>query len=203
MNRLVYLLPLVILTGCVRLPKIDFGGKQVIAPRDAGSPATLAQNEGKSTLVIPAETKVVSTETYPVPATATTPYVPRQITTEWSFSKPTSFEMWSKDAQASTGTIDTTVAKHRIDVADRSKLLWIAIGCGVAGIIVRSLLPAWPALSNGLLIAAPCAFAAWKFSDVPSWLWAIILGIVGFMALGYKKAEWDKNNDGIPDVLQK
>lgn len=198
-----YIVLLLVLPGCAHLPRIAIGKDSVVGNRDAGKPATLSRNEATTTLGIPKETTVLVTETDAVPATPTTPYVPRKLTTEWTFSQPSSFESWRADTHADTGTIDTTVAKHRIDVAERRWLLFTAIACGIAGLLVRSLLPAWPSLSNGLFLAAICAGLSWKLSDIPSWLWAAIIGCVVVLILGYKRAEWDKDNDGIPDFLQR
>lgn len=190
------------LSACTRLPSIKLGKSTITGNRDAGTPATVSSNDSTSTLNIPAGTKVVTAVTAPTPATSTTPYVPSLTRTEWTFSSPTTFESTAAALLASTGTIDTSVAKHRIDVAERRWLLWAGIACGIAGLVVKSLLPTWPSLSNGLLFAAPCALAAWKFSEIPAWLWFIAIAVVVFLALGYKRAEWDANGDGIPDTLQ-
>lgn len=191
------------LVGCAHLPKINFGKDTVVGPRDAGKPATLTKGEGKTMLGVPEGTEVVTVESDPTPATEKTPYIPRQVTTSWKFSQPTAFETWRADTHADTGTVDTTIAQHRIDVAESRWLLFTAIACGICGILARSLLPAWPAIPNGLFIAAACAGLSWKLSDIPSYLWAIVLGIVIVLILGYKRAEWDKNHDGIPDILQR
>jgi hypothetical protein len=164
---------------------------------DAGTPATLNGGEVRTGFRVPANSKVTLTKTA---ATATTPAV--EVST-FDFSEPTEFEQTASTIIASTGTIDTSVAQHRIDAQERRWLLFAAIGCAIGGLVARSLLPAWPGLSNGLLIAAPLAFAAWKLAEVPAWLWLVAIGIMAVLALGYKRAEWDANKDLIPDVLQK
>jgi hypothetical protein len=197
---------ILLLTGCGLIrgrPTIKAPGVSVTGPQDAGKPATLATAEAGTTMPIPAGSAVKVTQTEAQPATAEKPAVPATTVTEITPSAPTVITHTESKVQADTGTIDTSVAKHRIDAAERRWLLWAAIACGIAGLIVRSLLPSWPSLSNGLLVAAPCAFAAWKFAEVPAWLWGLVVAAVILLALGYKRAEWDKNGDGIPDALQR
>lgn len=197
------ILATLLVSSCGHVPFIKKDDVLVRGPKDNGTPVTLDSREAKSTLTIPAGTKVTSTITDPVPATPSSPFLPGRTLTEWTFTTPATFDTSAISSAATTGTIDTSVAKHRIDVSERRWLLWTAIACGIAGLIVKSLLPQWPALSNGLLIAAPLAFAAWKLADVPSWLWFVAIAVVILLSLGYKRAEWDKNGDGIPDILQK
>lgn len=193
----------VLLTSCGHIPFIKKGDVTVRGPKDNGTPVTLDSREAKSTLAIPAGTKVATTVTEPVPATPSSPFSPGRTLTEWTFTAPATFDTSGLSSTATTGTIDTSVRKHALDIAERRWLLWTAIACGIAGLVVKSLLPTWPSLSNGLLIAAPLAFAAWKLSEVPPWLWLTALAVVVLLALGYKRAEWDRNDDGIPDFLQR
>jgi hypothetical protein len=189
------------LLGCAT-PGAMIGKLRALAPKDAGTPATVEKRESSAKLEAPAGTQVRVERTEPVPATADTKFSPGRTLTEWTFPDTAVFTFDTQQARASSGTVDTTVAKHRIDVAERRWLLWTAIACGLAGIVVRSLVPAWPALSNGLLAGAALAFASWKFSEIPAWLWLVALGVVAALALGYKRAEWDRDGDGIPDRLQ-
>lgn len=201
--RLLLVLTSLCLVGCTYLPSLKIGKDRVTAPRDAGSPATLNKDEVKTTLDVPANTTVVTTQVAATPATDKSPAMPAYTTTEWRFLAPTKFEQTAVGLLASTGTVDTSVAKHRIDAAERRWLLWAAIGCGIGGILVRSLLPAWPAMSNGLLLAAALAGLSWKFSELPAWLWATVIGGAVLLIVGYKRAEWDANKDGVPDFLQR
>lgn len=184
-------------------PRIKHGDTTVHAPRDAGTPAVVDSGETKTAFDVPAETKLSTTVVEAVPATSSTPFVPSRTVTEWSFMRPTRFEQIAATLQASTGTVDTSIAKHRIDVGERRWLLFTAIGCGIAGILARSLVPAWPSISNGLLGAAVLAGLAWKFAEIPAWLFLVTIGLAGLVVAVYKRAEWDANGDGIPDALQK
>lgn len=198
-----------LLGGCSRSPRIRSGEVSVMGTKDAGKPATLDTSSEGEVLEIPAGSEVTVTEYEAVaakPATNDTPAVeaePAKKVTEVKLSGTSNWRRNKATVKADTGTVDTTVAKHRIDAQERRWLLWAAIGCGLAGLVVRSMLPAWPALSNGLLIASPVAFAAWKLAEVPPWLWGVVVSGVVLMALGYKRAEWDANGDGIPDVFQR
>jgi hypothetical protein len=199
------------LSGCARFgkPFIRSGETTVTGLKDAGSPATLNTSEAGERLALPKGSRIWLRQTDRVPARPATENAPEskeqpaETVTVIEPGDATFWERTTSSVTAGTGTVDTTVAKHRIDAQERRWLLWTALACGLAGLVVRSLLPAWPALSNGLLIASPIAFAAWKLADVPSWLWLVALGIVALLALGYKRAEWDRDGDGIPDVFQK
>lgn len=201
--RLLLIIAALALAGCSLAPGIKTPLGRVTAPKDAGTPAKLVSEGVTTTVPIPAETKVTVTETEAQPATATAPAVPALRVTEWSFTKPTVFEQVASKLDASTGTIDTSVAKHRIDAAQRIWFLWAGIGGLFAGVVLRSALPAWPALSNGLMLAGGLSIGAWKLDEIPTWVIVTVLLVVGALALGYKRAELDKNGDGVPDFLQK
>lgn len=202
----------IFLSGCGllnRQPVIKSGEITVRGPADAGKPATLTTSNTGTTVPLPEGSVIVVTETAAQPAqpaTSTEPAVPAKpavTVTEIIPGGPTEVRKIESTVKADTGTVDTSVRQHQIDVAERRWLLWTAIGCGIVGIVVRSMLPAWPALSNGLLAAAALAGLSWKLADVPSWIWLAALLVVGLLVLGYKRAEWDANKDGIPDILQK
>ncbi len=200
------------LSGCSLLPSradIKIGDSKVKGPANPGTPATLATFNAGETLPLMAGSRVIITRFKAVagkPAANGQPAVEAQPEREVTEIIPAGDTQWQRTearVQADTGTVDTSVAKHAIDAADRRWLLWAAIGCGIGGVVLRSLMPAWAGLSNGLLIGAALAFGAWKLSDIPSWMWAAAIGVMALLALGYKRAEWDKNGDGIPDALQK
>lgn len=188
--------------GCMSIPKISLPkiGK-VTAPKDVGSPATLSEGTERTGMRIPANSKVTVTKTDPLPSTGV--LLPGK--TEWTFElpEPTDFLAEARKIQASTGTVDTTVASKRIEAQERRWLLFAAIGCGVAGLVIRSLMPAWPALSNGLFLGAILAGISWRVAELPAWMWGVGIVIALLLVAGYKRAEWDKNKDGIPDILQK
>jgi hypothetical protein len=201
---------LLFLDGCAvpwKRGQIKAGPVSVQGVPNAGTPATVNTADAGTTIPLPAgSTITVTTEelssSAPSPLAHDPSPVTRRETTTITPAGASEYRHTQATVAATTGTIDTTVAKHAIDVADRGKLLWVAIACGVAGVLARSLIPAWPAISNGLLLASALAFAGWKFAEVPAWLWLVALGIAALIVAVYKRAEWDKNGDGIPDVLQ-
>lgn len=194
---------LLFMPGCKTVGRIRSAAATVVGVQDAGAPATLATGESKQMVAIPAESPVSVTRIEAVPATANTPFQPAREVFAFTPLKETRWETVSSTLRADTGTVDTSVAMKKIEVAERRWLLFAAIGCGIAGLLSRSILPAWPAISNGLLAAAVASGLAWKLSDVPWWLWLLVLGVVVVLILGYKRAEWDKDKDGIPDALQR
>lgn len=191
------------LVGCgLTLPKVKVKGATAQGPRDIGAPATVQSEGTVTTLPVPAGSTVEST--VGVAATAANAAIPAAVKVVLAGASELRSE--SHQERASSGSTDSTVAVKRIEVEsaaeERRWLLWAAIGCGVVGLVLKSLLPAWPALSNGLLVGAVAAGAAWKLCEVPAWLWLAVLVGAALMVAGYKRAEWDKNGNGIPDVLE-
>ncbi len=203
---------LMLLCGCSildRVPRVSVPATELLAPasatapRDTGKPATVASAGEESRIALPAGSTITVTRTEAQPATERTPARPAIEVREIHLSSDSAWYERAQHIAASTGTIDTSVAMHRIDVAERRWLLWTAIACGIAGIVVRQVVPLWPGLSNGLLMGAALAGAAWKFSAIPSWIFAVAIGACALIAIGYKRAEWDKDGDGIPDILER
>lgn len=202
---------LILLSGCSlpgRRGSIKAGPVAVQGVANAGTPAMLATDEEGESIEIPAGSELLITETAAIearPATSTAPAIearPAVKETALVFPGTSHWRRNRATVRADTGTIDTTVAKHSLDIAERRWLLWAAIGCGVGGLVVRSMLPTWPSLSNGLLLAAVAAGVSWKLAEVPAWLWLGIIAVVALIIAGYKRREWDKDGDGIPDALQ-
>ncbi len=198
------------LGGCRLIPaRIQGDGVTVQGVKDAGKPATLATSSSGESIPLPAGSKFRITRFAAqawrpaengAPATLAEP---AKEVTEIESAGDTVWQKTEKKVSADTGTVDTSVRLHQIDVEDRRWLLWAAIGCGIAGIVMKSMLPQWPALSNGLLAGAVFAGLSWKLAAIPAWIWLAVLGIVAALIAGYKRAEWDKDKDGIPDFLEK
>ena len=191
------------LLGCgTALPKVKVKGATAQGPRDIGAPATVESGGTVTTLPVPAGSTVESVPA--VPASATSAGIPAAVRVVLAGASELRSETHA--SKASSGSTDSTVAVKRIEVEsaaeERRWLLWAAIGCGVVGLVLKSMLPAWPALSNGLLVGAVAAGCAWKLAEVPAWLWLAVLAGAGLMVAGYKRAEWDANGNGIPDALE-
>ena len=191
------------LLGCgTALPKAKVRGATAQGPRDIGAPAVVESGGTVTTLPVPAGSTVESVPA--VPASATSAGIPAVVKVVLAGASELRSETHA--SKASSGSTDSTVAVKRIEVesaaSERRWLLWAAIGCGVVGLVLKSMLPAWPALSNGLLVGAVAAGCAWKLAEVPAWLWLAVLVGAGLMVAGYKRAEWDANGNGIPDALE-
>jgi len=192
------------LTGCNHSPaRVKLKGSSAIAPIDNGTPATLEIGGTITTLPVPAGSTVESVAA--VPASATSEAIPASV--KVVLAGPSEMRSETHQERASSGAIDTKVATKRIEieaaVAERKPLLWVALGCGVLGVLLLVVVKEWPALGKGFLAAGVVAGVAWKVSDVPSWAFLAVLVAVGLLIAGYKRAEWDKDGNGIPDVLEK
>ncbi len=179
------------------------GPTKVQSVKDAGTPATVDTGIQEKSLKIPAGSTIVETRTDAVPATEKTPFQPATTVREIKLISDTTWFDRAQDIKASTGTIDTSVAKHRIDIESRRILLWVGLGCVILAIASKAFIPLWPSVTHGLLITGGILIASWKFAEVPWWAALIVVGLVGALVLGYKRGEWDKDNDGIPDILEK
>jgi len=192
------------LTGCSHSPvRVKLKGGSATAPIDNGTPATIETGGTVTTLPVPAGSTVESVSA--VPATATSAAVPAAVRVV--LAGPSEMRSETHQERASSGAIDTKVATKRIEieaaVAERKPLLWVALGCGVLGVLLLVVVKEWPALGKGFLTAGVVAGVAWKVSDVPSWAFLGVLVAVGLLIAGYKRAEWDRDGNGIPDVLEK
>jgi len=188
------------LAACSPLPRIRIGKAEVQAPKDTGTPATMAKGEVRTGLAIPPNTKVSIVKVEAIPATADTPARPATQTLTFDFSQASEFIETANTLAASTGTIDTTVAKKRIETESKAPLLWAGIACLGAGVVLFIFKWPGPALLCG--IGSGTFFAAWKIADIPWWAGLFAVGAAVFLIVGYIKSQRDLNHDGIPDRLQ-
>lgn len=187
------------LGGCQLLQRGSirgFGGAKVTGVTDSGKPATLAQDESTGALGLPAGSKLVITRFDALPGKPMTSdhpevaAVPAHEVMEVVLSKDT---QWRKDEthiRADTGSVDTSIAKHRIDVAESRYLLWASLGAVAAAGVFLWLKYPTPAMICGA--AAVIFFLAWKLSDLPTYFWVIgAMGIAGAGALwlGHERGE--------------
>jgi len=196
-----WLLLVLFISGCSSIPTIRFGKAVVEAPKDAGTPATLKSGEVKTGFRIPAKSRMTVAKTEAIPATAETPARPAMEVTTFDFSEPTEFEQTASTMAASTGTVDTSVAKKRIDVESRAPILYAAIASLAAAVLC--VVMKWPGVGIICGIASGVFFAAWKLADIPWQAGLAVLAVAGALYVGYKRRELDENGDGIPDRLQK
>ena len=175
--------------GIIKSPSVT-----VVGVKDAGKPATLASDVKVDTMTIPAGTTVTTTKVESVastPATSTTsaiPFQPAKEITTFTVPKEVKWDKTTTSISANTGTVDTSIAEHKIDVAASQPLLYAAIVSALAaGFFIYRAYPT-PAFICG---ASSVAFLmAWKMTGMPDWMWAI--GAAGlaaavFLYLGHER----------------
>lgn len=195
------------LAGCHALPSVRLPGKgqlpevKVQGVKDAGKPVVVDSSGEESRIELPAGSTITITRTEAQPATDTAPAKPAVEVRAITVASDAAMIEKAQRVSANSGTVDTSVAKHRIDTEDRAKLLWVAVACGIAGIAAKLLMPSWPTAPTACFAAAALAFGAWKVSQLPEWLWAVVIGGFVIYAIGWWNR--DRNGDGIPDRLQK
>lgn len=192
-----------VLTGCGLLPgpKIRIPGVTVQSVKDAGKPAVVNTHEAKEGLTIPKGSKFSLKQKEAIPASSESPAQPAVTEVE---IQPSEVMQWSRSVNsisADTGTVDTTVAKHRIDAEERRPLLYAGIAAAVVGLgfmYVR-----FQAIAVMCFVASGAFFLAWRMAEISPWVGGMFLvaAVAGFAF--YKRAEWDANGDFVPDVLQR
>lgn len=189
----VLLLVSLALFGCAlvkRQPNIRSGETVVTAPADAGKAGTLGTAQSSSGVTVPQNTPVEITKTAAVPATETTLFQPEKWEVRFTPTKETRIETASSSVNASTGTVDTSVALKKVQAAEARILLYAALGAAALGGVFFWLKYPTPALICGA--AAVVFFLAWKVSDLPSWFWVIgasALVAAAFLYIGHEKGE--------------
>ena len=202
MKTILFLLVMLV-SGCATAPRVKVGGSSAVGPVDPGTPARVESASTVATLPVPAGSVVEAVPAHA--ATAETKGIPASVRV--TLATPSEFRLESHGEAATTGTVDTSVAVKRAELAqasaDRSPLLWVAIVCGVAGVLALGLLKEWPIYGRALLAAAAVAGVAWKVAEVPWWAFAVVIVLAGLGVCFYKRGQWDANGNGIPDILEK
>ncbi len=161
-------------SGCALLQRkglIKSGGVSVAAVADAGKPATLTTSDAKEAVKIPSGSTLTVTKEEAVPATDKAAFRPAKETWEYHFTGETEWQKFNTTVAANTGTVDTSVALHKIDVSSKQPFLYAAILGALGAILFVYLHYPTPAMLCGL--ASGLFFLAWKLSDLPSWVWAV------------------------------
>ncbi len=189
----VAVLVMLLLGGCRMFSgkgQISGDGVNVQGVADAGKGATLQTAKAGVSIALAAGSKVVTTKYAATPATETTPAIPEREETIITPSAPTEYRKTESTVRADTGTVDTSIKKHEIDVAERRPLLYGAlIAAAAAGFFVYRAYPT-PAALCGL--GAVVLFLAWRMADLPPWVAAIgLAAIVGGVAM------WVGHNRGL------
>lgn len=181
---LLFCLPL---CGCSFLQRHGFikaGNVVVEGFKDAGKPATLATSEAGSVMALPEGTTFVQTKFEATPflmganGQVSQAAQPARTVTEVHLTKPSELRTTESKVDANTGTVDTTLASHKADLAASEPLLYAAIVSGIAAMACLYFkYPTPAAMCGGAMLVF---LVAWKVSSAPPWLWA--LGLVGLAA---------------------
>lgn len=173
----------------------------VIGVPEAGKPATLNSDTKVDTITLPAGTNVTTVKESAlasIPATDTTPAQPARPareTTTFTLWKDAKWEKTQTEVAASTGTIDTDVAKHKIDTQAAQPLLYAALASLVAaGFFVYRAYPTPAIICGG---ASVVFFLAWKASGLPDYFWAIgaiALAAAAFLYIGHNRGLTENEN---------
>ncbi len=118
----------------------------------------------------------------PVAATKDAPARPAKEVTIISPAGPTEYRKTEETVKADTGTVDTSIKQHEIDVEASKPLLYASIAAALAcGFFVYRAYPT-PAICCG--VASAVFFMAWKVSGLPTWFWAVgLAAVVGGVVL--------------------
>ncbi len=180
------------LTGCgaFGVGRIKAGPVTVQGVKDAGKAASLSTSSAGAVIALPEGSRLVKTEYSALPATEKAPAQPAKIVTEIIPGGPTEYHETKATVQADTGTVDTSIAKKRIDSEESRPLLYGALAClAGAGFFIWAKYPT-PAMCCGA--GAVILFIAWKVSGVPDWLYVVglIAAAAGvFLYFGHERGE--------------
>jgi hypothetical protein len=159
-----------LLCGCSVLPKIKMPGVGTVqAFKDAGTPATIAEGTERTGFRVPAKSKMTVTRRDALPSEGV--LLPAE--TSWTFELPEATDFMSevRQIQASTGTVDTSVAKRRADNEERRIILFAAIAAGIATIASVKF---WPSISMLLGALTLGLVILWQAASWPAWAWALV-----------------------------
>lgn len=183
-----------VLGGCAHLPRVSLPKISATAPAENGTPAKVATEKTTSTLPIPAGS-VVEIQSFPAPKTPSAQPVTPQSAVRTPHSKitlaaPSALTVISERQAASTGTIDTTAAVHRLDNEARQPFLCASIACVAAALVFVFLKYPTPALMCGA--GAGIFLLAWQLAALPPWvigLGAVAAGGALFLYFGHERGE--------------
>lgn len=176
-------------SGCSLNPGVRIGKDAVTAPKDAGTPARIDRDDIDTRLTIPPQTRVSIVKTAAIPGTVDTPGRPAVETLTFDFSQAAEFVQKANKIAATSGTVDTSVAKRRLEVESKEPLLYAAILAGAAAVVFMVL--KWPGVSLLCGIGSGAFFVAWKVADVPWWVGVCAIVAGGGLWLGYHRGETD------------
>lgn len=190
-------------SGCAIAKRgiVTMGKTKVVSPEQAETASSVKETTSFSTLPIPAGTTFSE---HPMPRYSQDQEMPLKsvyLPSDSVLSTKTTVKEAVVSPQRGP---DKDVALRKEANSARMPLLYAAIGSVAVGLCFMVM--RWPTAATGAGGAAVVFFIAWQAAGLPDWFY--MLGVVLLVAaacvvLGYKRAEWDANKDGIPDFLQK
>ena len=184
------------LTGCFLIPKkgkITIPGATVIGVPDAGKPATLDSDVKWEGMTLPKGSSLTLTKFEAIAATPETKAEPAKEVAVIQLSEATEWKRTESVIKADTGTVDTSIAKKRIDAEESRILLYVsmlaAVAAGVFEVWLHYRTPA-------LLCAGASAifFAAWKVASLPPhFFWFGVVAVVAGVAVYFAHEKGEKH----------
>lgn len=132
----------------------------VQGPKMPGEAATLGKDSFETKIKIPEGTEIRVT------------YRADAVFYEFKLDQASEFISQAEMLRASTGKIDTELAKHESDNKARQILLYGALVAGLAAAV--AVWRGWPTLAIILGIAAGACLFMWKMTELPAWIWAVV-----------------------------
>lgn len=138
MKRILVIVALFSLLGCSTAPKIRSSGQEIVANKD-GEAATLNKDSRQEFFTAPAGSTLVITKS------------DNGVVEEWRFPSPVTYSAKKEAVVASTGGVDVSVAKAKIEEGSRKWLVWAGIGfIGVGAVLAFNPLARYPLGGIGL-----------------------------------------------------
>lgn len=199
MNKILLCATLFLLIGCTS-GKLRIGRTVVQPPPNAQTPSFANTGEKTVETSIPAGTVKETVKTQGN-ATESPKEVTRYVFPEATTEK--TVEITQSASLSNERAPDQTVALRKEENNARAPLLYAAIGACVVGI--GFIFMKWPTPAACSFGAGIIFFIAWQVSGLPSWFFMlgflVLAAGIGVM-LGFKRKEWDKNSNYVPDVME-
>lgn len=168
----------------------------VVGVPDAGKAATLATDAKWEEMMLPKGSSLTLTKFGATVATSDKPAEPAREVTAVVLSEPTAWKKTENVFQANTGTVDISLAAHRIDAAESRPLLYAAILAAVGVAVFMWLKYPTPAMICGA--ASVIFFLSWKLSGLPDWFYVLgVCGLVAAAAIWFAHERGEKHAKGL------
>jgi hypothetical protein len=178
----------VVLSGCAsRVSKVKTQAAQAVAPEQAETPARVDEQ----TVTIPAGSPVeIVREVIPADS-GSKPETPPRVVETVKFTPTAETRFLSVRAESGTQRApDVRTELAKVDASGRAPILYFSLGAAALCVVALFLRYPTPALLCGLASAG--SFAAWRVSQIPSWVLGIAIACVALGAglyFGFERGE--------------